>query len=76
MAESKKRKGAGGPKTISKKQKIIHASAAASAATSANADEDVAENAAGGSASGVRVEGKHSVASLDLGGDDFIKDAL
>jgi len=34
------------------------------------------ENVAGGSASGIRVEGEHSTASLDLGGDDFIQDAL
>jgi hypothetical protein len=80
VAESKKRRGAGGPKVVSKKQKVIPTSTAASAAASAIASvdvgEEVAKNVAGGSASGLRVEGEHSTASLDLGGDDFIQDAL
>ena len=80
VAESKKRKGASGSKTINKKQKIIPASATASAiasaAASAKFDEEVVENATRGSASSIRVEGEHSAASLDLGGDDFIEDAL
>jgi hypothetical protein len=69
----KKRREAGRPKVISKRQKIIPASAAASAAA---ADEEVAENVAMGSASGVRVEGEHFATSLDLGSDDFIQDAF
>ena len=48
-----------------------------SAATSADADEEVAENVGGGSTSvGVGTEGDRSVASLDLGGDDFVETAL
>ena len=80
VVKSKKRKGASGSKTINKKQKIIPASATASAiasaAASAKFDEEVVENATRGSASSIRVEGEHSAASLDLGGDDFIEDAL
>jgi hypothetical protein len=45
-------------------------------ATSADAEEEVVKNVARGSASGVGVEGEHSTASLDLGSDDFIQDAL
>jgi hypothetical protein len=50
--------------------------AAASAVAFADANEEVVENVAGGSASIIRVQGEHSAASLDLGGDDFVQDAL
>ena len=53
------------------------ASATAFAAASVEADEEVTENAGGGSASAdVGMDGEHSAASLDLGGDDFVDTSL
>jgi hypothetical protein len=46
VAESKKRRGAGGPKVVSKKQKVIPTSTATSAAASATASADVGEEVA------------------------------
>ena len=53
------------------------ASVVASATASAKANEEVAENAGGGSASvGTEIETEHSAASVDLGGDNLAKTAL
>ena len=53
------------------------ASVVASATASAKANEEVAENAGGGSASAdARMDGERSAASLYLGGDDFVNIAL
>ena len=76
-AKAKKRKGTGTSKIVGKRQKTLGASAVASAATSTKADEEVVENAGGGSAStNVGMDGEHSAASLDLGGDDFVDTTL
>ena len=72
-AETKKRRGAGTSKVVSKRQKTMPTSAA----TSADANEEVAENVGGGSTSmGVGMEGKHSTTSTNLSGDTFVEAAL
>jgi hypothetical protein len=71
--EAKKIKGAGVSKVINKRQKTLIAAAAASTAASAGDEEEVAENVGGGSGSvATGTGGEHSVASLDLGSDDFV----
>jgi hypothetical protein len=72
-AESKKRRGAGTAKAISKKRKIGAASTIAFTGTA----EEVAKSVHRGSASAaVGIEGEHSTPSVDLGGDDFVETAL
>ena len=76
-AKAKKRKGTSTSKIISKRQKTTGTFAATSATASVEADEEVVENAGGGLASvDVGMDGEHSTASLDLGGDDFVDTAL
>ena len=54
---------------VSKKRKT----GAAFVATSTGAEEEVAKNIGGGSASApTSTEGKQSAASVDLGGDNFV----
>lgn len=77
VAELKKRKGGGASKVTSKKQKTAATSTATSIAASTSIDEEVTENVGGGAASmGVETEGKHSVTSANLGGDNFVKTTL
>lgn len=77
MAEAKKRNGTSTSKIISKRQKTMGASAATFTATSTEADEEVVENASGGSASmDVGMDGEHSATPLDLGGDHFVDTTL
>jgi hypothetical protein len=82
MAEAKKRRGAGASKVISEKQKTLTAAAINStdASTAASVDDDddeVAENIGGGSSSvAAGMGGERSVASLDVGGDDFVNTTL
>jgi hypothetical protein len=81
VEKAKKRKGAGRSKVISKKQKTLIAAAVAStdasAAASADGDEEVAENVGGDSGSvAVGTGSERSIASLYLGGDDFVDTAL
>jgi hypothetical protein len=71
--ESKKRIGTSMAKVVSKKQKI----GAFSAGASTDAAEEVTESVHGGSAStAIGMEGDHSIASANLGGDDFVQATL
>ena len=70
---SKKRRGTGAAKAVSKKRKIRAASAIASTGTG----EDAMESVHGGSTSvAAGMEGDHSIAFANLGGDDFVQAAL